>query len=335
MVKNKEPYLIEQEYNRLRIELDTLHYPEPFRPDAIPLIQHLVSDLVATTTSYKSVSVRNQELSAENKRLLGEQSPMRGQIRSLIEENNRLHLRMIEMEDERVRRDREMKSVLGGMEKRVEDLLFVKGQMKKMMNRERMEREKGRVEDVEGDVNVRVDFETGLREMGVGVTVGVCDPVVLDMVKVMESRIENVNREKLEMEKMIRRYEEEKEVSEDARKRRDEEIKRLMNNLGKGFREEWVGEIVENSENDSRMEAMQEHIDSLNERIREIEIEKKACVFELESRIKEMEEEIKYERERNERMNREIKEMEELIKQIKKEEKSKLKEEKSKEDKRL
>ena len=84
------------QYDLLRAKLDELNYLYPFSPDSVTLIDHLLSDLVSTVTSYKSLE-RENEIKAEELRVAVEEINRVGVIENpkLVRENNELQMQLV------------------------------------------------------------------------------------------------------------------------------------------------------------------------------------------------------------------------------------------------
>ena len=88
-------------YESVRAQLSELNYLYPFSEDSLPLIQALLSDLVSAVTSYKDLELEH-EITHEELRLAVEEINRVGVIENpkLLREKNELHVQLVKAKDD-------------------------------------------------------------------------------------------------------------------------------------------------------------------------------------------------------------------------------------------
>ncbi|KAJ1394751.1 hypothetical protein B484DRAFT_407793 [Ochromonadaceae sp. CCMP2298] len=84
----------------LRRRLSDLNYTELMNAESSPLIEHLLSDLVATTGSYKQVQDKEARLATDLALAQAQLFPLRKENARLNRENHELHIDSIRQNDE-------------------------------------------------------------------------------------------------------------------------------------------------------------------------------------------------------------------------------------------
>jgi hypothetical protein len=88
-------------YEQVRGQLAELNYLYPMSEDTVPLVQALLSDLIAAVSSYKDLETEH-EITAEELRLAVEEINRVGVIENpkLVREKNELHVKLVKVREE-------------------------------------------------------------------------------------------------------------------------------------------------------------------------------------------------------------------------------------------
>eukprot|EP01031_Cornospumella_fuschlensis_P037499 gene37499-45540_t len=82
----------DERFQQLRRRLLENNYKESFGVDSLDLVDHLFSDLIATTQSYHQVQDRESRLSSDLGLIQSQLFPLRKENARLARENHDLHL---------------------------------------------------------------------------------------------------------------------------------------------------------------------------------------------------------------------------------------------------
>ena len=90
----------ENEYNRVKVSLDSLGYKGKLNIDSVPLVNRILSDLMKATKSFRNMKNENEKYEAELKIQKELILPLRNENLKLVKENNELHKLIIKVKDE-------------------------------------------------------------------------------------------------------------------------------------------------------------------------------------------------------------------------------------------
>jgi chromosome segregation ATPase len=132
-------------YFNLRHLLAELNYPGSFGSDSIDLVERLVNDITATTSSYKQVQERESRLSADLNLAQAQLFPLRKDNTRLTRENHQLHIDSIKQKDDLALALDDQKREIRSLEDRLNEIKYVNIAKDKEMRA--MEKEKERMRE--------------------------------------------------------------------------------------------------------------------------------------------------------------------------------------------
>ncbi|KAI8850107.1 hypothetical protein BC829DRAFT_489040, partial [Chytridium lagenaria] len=147
----------EEEDALLRYRLAQLGYKDHLPSDAIPLVRRLFQDLVMTTDSARKFKHQSDRV-VQEKAGLEEQ-----EIGNLTDENNKVHMDIVRLADDRDARDRRAQQMMRRAEAELSDLRFMNTQYANRLAAEqkRSEAERARVEEAFGKMGLLIHHQTG------------------------------------------------------------------------------------------------------------------------------------------------------------------------------
>lgn len=122
--------LTERKFVNLRKHLDQLGYRHALGIDSLPLVERLFADLIHTTDSLKKTKLALHKASAPIAQTNAEDivEPYSKDNARLVQENNKLHLKCIELQDELDKSTKELKAKIIKLEHENSDLRFLNNQ---------------------------------------------------------------------------------------------------------------------------------------------------------------------------------------------------------------
>ncbi|KAJ3035721.1 hypothetical protein HK097_004129, partial [Rhizophlyctis rosea] len=130
------------EHKKLSHRLLQLDYTEKLPLEAVPLVRHLLADLIRTTDALRRVRTDLDISYRDAKQAKDQVTPYKLEIARLTAENNHLHSDIIKLADERDARERRASQMARRLESQVADLRFMASQYA-----HRVEIEQKRVEE--------------------------------------------------------------------------------------------------------------------------------------------------------------------------------------------
>ncbi|KAJ3175827.1 hypothetical protein HDU87_005655 [Geranomyces variabilis] len=249
----------------IRHRLDKLGYTESLQPEAVPLVKRLLADLLVTTDTCRSLKAESDRWGADAGHIEGQIPPLRSEISRLTAENNHLHRDLVRLADERDEASRRTQQSTRRLESQTADLRFVASQYAHRVESEqkKVEHARRKAEDAlakmglfeksvndahhrakaQGDDNVaaraeklfqrlqKIDIKTGLEPQTVVGEVGRPEPIAIDMVKLAEGRVVELEKKNEVLSTVNHNYEIELEIVRKQVVHREEEISRLGSQL--------------------------------------------------------------------------------------------------------
>jgi len=358
--------LVEENYQLLRQRLNQLDYTEHFDYESIPLVQKLLADLIQTTQSCRSLKTLNENLIYKKDNIQYQIEPLNKELEEYLEENNNLHERLIKELDSKSEVEKKLQEVKRKYENEIKDLKFVLSQYRFKLNEEQRnnEAEKLRVEEIlrksgvlltTGDVrNVTkipvsddrlysrfqtIDIETGLDKMKESYDIyPKPDPIIYDTLEQTKEIIKNLENSNENYKLQNKNREIEIESLKDMLSRREDEIKRLSQNLKhsminnlseythkEGDNEEEVTKSLEEKlisatqrikELEIQVEYWQEHVQILQKEVDDLEQEKENYLFKQDNEKQILENNLRNEQLKNEELGKNINKFETMVKEL-------------------
>ncbi|KAJ3414954.1 hypothetical protein HDV05_005785 [Chytridiales sp. JEL 0842] len=237
----------------LRHRLLQLDYHEDFGPESMNLVRRLLADLVQTTDSARKFKNQAERVQQEKSDLEEQVQPLRSEISRLTAENNKVHLDLIRIADERDARERRAQTIIRKNDSEILDLKFMAAQAstKLSMERQKAEEDRKRSEELiskvgllvasEGKSNTKssryeknlnimqkIDLETGLEPQRMtNSDFAEPSPVVVDAVKIAQGRLDSLQITCNDLKAKNDDLESEVQVIRDQLTKREQEIIRL------------------------------------------------------------------------------------------------------------
>ncbi|KAJ3127363.1 hypothetical protein HK098_006447 [Nowakowskiella sp. JEL0407] len=341
---------LDESHRLLRYRLDQLEYKEHFSPDSLALVEHLLSDLIVTTESAKNLKNKSDALNTDKEALLAQIEPLRHEISRLTAENNQLHKEIVNSAEEKSKKEKKFEQILRRHESETADLRFLNAQYSNRIDIEqkRVDAGKKRLEELlirQGGVLIdgkshktekilqrlqKIELATGLEPLSnPPVMIEPPQPVVVDLIKVSESRIEQLERSNQDLRALNIDLENEIESVREQLGTREEEISRLGAQLEIARAQQFssipigsqplstfknrttsdIADIADLSVAKQRIEQLELQIEYLQEHIFSLEKEqvnydqdKDKVVSKYEKETKKLQEELNEERERASKM---------------------------------
>ncbi|KAJ3300836.1 hypothetical protein HK104_000030 [Borealophlyctis nickersoniae] len=365
-------------YRLLRHRLDQLDYKEQLPHDAVPLVRKLLADLIRSTETARRFK-NEAEMKERDKGGIEEQvAPLRQEIARLTAENNHLHSDLIRLADERDARERRTAQAARRMESQAADLRFMTSQYAHRIEVEqkRVEEARSKAEeamakmgaihaaaaggkdggkDKKGSKGVnakaeklfqklqKIDVETGLEPLENPPARFVPpDPVVADMVKLAEGRIEMLETLNKDLSAKNLDLENQVQLIREQLTKREQEIQRLgaqleisraqqfstvaytkqptTNGDVTGDRQPSIHELpiakqrIEQLE--LQIEYLQEHIEGLEKEVSGFDEEKQTLYAALDEEKRVLAEELQRERERSAGLMKNLGKLEGLVNEL-------------------
>ncbi|XP_043985251.1 centrosomal protein of 135 kDa [Gambusia affinis] len=118
----------ERKFLNLRKRLDQLNYRQPLGIESLPLVEKLFSDLVHTTESLRNAKLSAGKTEKESRNVDALLEPYKAENARLIKENNRMHLELLKLREEKDNFCRELKLQIRKLDNETSDLKFLNNQ---------------------------------------------------------------------------------------------------------------------------------------------------------------------------------------------------------------
>uniref|UniRef100_A0A3B3HTE7 Centrosomal protein 135 n=2 Tax=Oryzias latipes TaxID=8090 RepID=A0A3B3HTE7_ORYLA len=118
----------ERKFVNLRKRLDQLGYRQPVGIESLPLVDKLFSDLVHTTESLRNAKSSAGKTEEESRSVDALLEPYRAENARVVRENNKLHLDLLKLREEKDRVTRELKAHIRRLDHETLDLKFLNNQ---------------------------------------------------------------------------------------------------------------------------------------------------------------------------------------------------------------
>ena len=117
--------MAKQRYASLRKQLDQLHYCLPFNVQSTQLVDRLLNDLLQTTEGYQKLKSQIEMVKHDEK--LNQQAlvPLQKENEKLTKENNKLHIDVITVKEERDSCELRWKQALRTLQDECQDLRYL------------------------------------------------------------------------------------------------------------------------------------------------------------------------------------------------------------------
>ncbi|KAL5033378.1 hypothetical protein BDV3_000368 [Batrachochytrium dendrobatidis] len=249
----------DDKFQTLCHRLAQLSYPHHLDPSSMELVQHLLSDLLQTTETARSLQNQLDLTTREVQATTDQIQPLRREISRLTNENNHLHLDLIRMADERDARAKRAADNIRKADSQTADLRFMSCQYQARVVEEQRKVEDARtkVESVFGRIGLtqsaklgqgggkskgnetktekmfqrlqKIDIETGLEPLDTTTVAAFArpDPVIGDMVRLAEGQISALQESNKEMQSKNLDLENEIQITREQLAKREREIQRL------------------------------------------------------------------------------------------------------------
>ncbi|KAJ1569318.1 hypothetical protein HK096_003479, partial [Nowakowskiella sp. JEL0078] len=362
---------MEELESKLRQHLDQLEYNLPFSRESAPLVDRILADLILTTDSARKLKNLVDSLSTDKDALSAQIEPLRAEISRLTNENNQLHVEVVNMAEERDLRERKVQHSIRRHEAEMSDLRFMNTQYSNRIENEqrKVDAERKRVEDLitrQGGVigskdslidergkNIKtekifqrlqkIEIETGLEPLKDKPKTQVPDPMFFDILKLSESRIEQLEKSNQDFKALNIDLENEIGIVRDQLKKREEEITRIGTQLEIARAQQFssiplgaptLTSVKDRSNSDStgiinlssakqrieqlemQIEYLQEHIFTLEKEQTKFDQEKESIVTKCEEETREAKEELKKEHERAMKMVQNLAKLENMVRDL-------------------
>ncbi|CAG0925098.1 unnamed protein product [Notodromas monacha] len=234
----------ERKFGILRRRLDDMGYRQMLPMEAVPLVERLLNDFMQTTESYMRCKDKADENEKTKCMLEASVEPYREENGKLSQENARLHKRMLRLEEKHHEEELDAKLELRKLRKRFDEMRFMvesyESHMRDMEATERGLREeiskytskKARLSDMQ-NIDLPITLEPQpIKERREPV---VQDPYLVDLVKVYDARIAQLESRITEDEALRKKLETELESAKCKVAAREKEIDRLEEILRHGI----------------------------------------------------------------------------------------------------
>ncbi|KAG5872214.1 hypothetical protein JTB14_029823 [Gonioctena quinquepunctata] len=112
---------MEKTFSKIRKELDDLGYKEALRPECLPLVRRILSDLKITTESLKKYMRISQQALEERDHLQLGAEPYKCDNAKLVKECNELHLAFIQFKEQHEKSQKDLKTRISVLEDQLVD----------------------------------------------------------------------------------------------------------------------------------------------------------------------------------------------------------------------
>ncbi|TPX64074.1 hypothetical protein SpCBS45565_g06173 [Spizellomyces sp. 'palustris'] len=360
----------------LRHRLEKLGYKEYLPPDAAPLVRKLLADLVVTTETCRKSKIETDKWKADAAAIQAQVSPLRSEISRLTAENNHLHHDIVRLADERDAREKRTAQAARRFESQTADLRFVASQYahRVEVEQQRVEEARAKTEEAlaklglfekaiaeskvnakstgkgKGDAAARaeklfqrlqkIDIETGLEPLqNPPVHFPPPDPLIADMVKLAEGRIENLGKAMDLLSAKNLDLENELDLIRKKLGNREQEMERLGAQLeiaraqqfstvplSSGTREGGVDGKVQNIQDlnvarqrieqlEMQLEYLQEHVEGLEKEISAHDEEKQTLYATLDAEKQSLGQQLARERDRTKGLLNSVDKLERMVEQ--------------------
>ncbi|KAJ3396651.1 hypothetical protein HDU92_002277 [Lobulomyces angularis] len=236
-----------------------------FDKNSLPLINRLLSDLISATDAAKKFKSKLDIQVTESENWKQQLDPLRSQLSKITNENNKLHKDILTLNCTATERDRRNQQLSKKQQDEYEDLKFVNSQLRQTIVNEKEKHEKFR-EKIEETLTrqgiitekpkknkpplfnsqalqklQKIDIETGLEKMDDIIDFPEITPIVCDLVKLSEQKVEMVEKDLFSLKNQNSSLENELSLLQDKIVKKDQEIQRLGIQLEISRSQQWGG----------------------------------------------------------------------------------------------